>query len=93
MTEDATPQDEPTRDESTQDESTQAPAPGPAFSVVSGEPTDEELAALTVVLLAATSGDTPAAPKRVTGSWSDPVQLARYPVRHGIGGWRAGARR
>ncbi len=83
MTGDATPQDEPTT----------PAAPGPAFSVVSGEPTDEELAALTVVLLAAASGDQPSAPKRVTGSWSDPVQLARFPVRHGIGGWRAGALR
>lgn len=81
MIEDATPQDEP------------APAPGPAFSVVSGAPTDEELAALTVVLLAATSGDKPPAPKRAAGSWSDPIQLARFPVRHGIGGWRAGALR
>ncbi|PRZ33881.1 acyl-CoA carboxylase epsilon subunit-like protein [Antricoccus suffuscus] len=79
MTEEVTPHDDA------------SPAPGPAFRIVSGEPTDEELAALTVVLLAAASGDEPAAPKRVAGSWADPAHLARVPVRHGIGGWRAGA--
>jgi len=63
----------------------------PAFRVVSGRPTDEELAALTLVLLAAGSGDDAPPAKRVTGSWADPAHLARVPVRHGLGGWRAGA--
>lgn len=63
----------------------------PAFRVVSGRPSDEELAALTLVLLAAGSGEDTAPARRVAGSWADPAHLARVPVRHGIGGWRAGA--
>ena len=67
------------------------PSAPAVFRVVSGRPTDEELAALTLVLLAAGSGHAVAPVKRVVGSWADPVQLARVPVRHGVGGWRAGA--
>ena len=57
------------------------------FRVVRGAPTDAELAALTVALLAATpAADTPA-PRR--SAWSDPAAHLRRPLPVGPGAWRA----
>ena len=56
--------------------------------VVSGNPTPEELAALTVVLAAASSAsaDDQSTPR---SRWSIPAM--RRPLAHGPGGWRASA--
>lgn len=57
------------------------------FRVVRGEPTAEELAALTVVLAAAASAGpddpAPATPDR----WSDPATRFRTPLHPGPGAW------
>lgn len=57
------------------------------FRVVRGEPSDAELAALTVVLAAAAAGggDAPA-PSR--DRWSDPAAAMRVPLTVGPGAWR-----
>ena len=59
-----------------------------AFRVVRGEPSDEELAALTVVLAAATAP--PPAPEgpRVRDRWSDPAARFRTPLQPGPVAWR-----
>jgi hypothetical protein len=59
-----------------------------AFRVVRGEPSDAEIAALTVVLAAAAAvpaGPAPAARDR----WSDPAARLRTPLHPGPGAWRA----
>jgi hypothetical protein len=60
-----------------------------AFHVVRGEPSDEELAALTVVL-AAVAAPAPAAPEAppVRSRWSDPAARFRTPLHPGPGAWR-----
>jgi len=60
------------------------------FRVVSGDPTPEELAALTVVLAAAASGGGAPAPKRAD-LWSSPAARLRRPLGVGPGAWRASA--
>jgi Acyl-CoA carboxylase epsilon subunit len=59
--------------------------------ILRGEPTDEELAALTALLAAtgseSTSPDAPAAATR--GRWNDPALRVRRPWAVGPGGWRA----
>jgi hypothetical protein len=58
------------------------------FRVVRGEPTDEELAALTVVLAAAAAGsggDAPPVPRKV---WGDPAASHRRPLAVGPDAWR-----
>ncbi|WP_219416064.1 acyl-CoA carboxylase subunit epsilon [Pseudonocardia nigra] len=58
------------------------------FRVVRGEPSDAELAALTVVLAAAaTSGAPPAGPVE-RDRWSDPSVAFRTPLHPGPGAWR-----
>ena len=59
--------------------------------VVRGEPTPEELAALTAIVTAA--GDAgPEDAEPVRGRWSDPAHAQRRPWQHGPGGWRAALR-
>jgi hypothetical protein len=58
-----------------------------AFRVVRGEPTDTELAALTVVLAAAATPPPAAAPP-VPNRWSDPSARLRTPLHPGPGAWR-----
>jgi hypothetical protein len=61
------------------------------FRVVRGAPSDEEVAALTVVLAAAATGP-PASPRpRVVDRWSDPAARLRAPLHPGPGAWRASA--
>ena len=60
------------------------------FRVVRGEPSDTELAALTVVLAAAAAAgaageDTAARPR---DRWSDPAATLRTPSAVGPGAWR-----
>jgi hypothetical protein len=56
--------------------------------VVRGDPTPEEVAALTVVLAARASqpADPPAAPRSL---WRDRAPLLRQPLRPGPAAWRA----
>ena len=66
------------------------------LSVVRGEPTAEDLAALTAVLAARTRASTPvprhpAAPRAASG-WLDRAALIRAPLRPGPGAWRRSLR-
>jgi hypothetical protein len=56
------------------------------FSVVRGDPTDAELAALTVVLAATARPPAPAPPTR--SAWSDPAARLRRPLPVGPDAWR-----
>ena len=60
------------------------------FRVVRGTPTDEELAALTVVVaaLASAPSTAPAVPR---SAWNDPANRLRRPLAIGPGAWRASA--
>ena len=59
------------------------------FRVVRGEPTDAEVAALTVVL-AAVAAEPPASPAPAAPDrWSDPAARFRRPLHPGPGAWRA----
>ncbi|WP_308259264.1 acyl-CoA carboxylase subunit epsilon [Pseudonocardia sp. H11422] len=61
------------------------------FRVIRGEPTDAEVAALTVVLAAAAaaSGEAPAGGPR--SAWNDPVARLRVPLHPGPGAWAMSA--
>jgi len=63
----------------------------PLLRVVRGEPTAEELAALTVVAAALTRRR---GRRRVmpVGAWAFPGDAHRTPLRPGPGGWRASGR-
>jgi hypothetical protein len=71
------------------------PGTAPVLTVVRGDASAEEIAALTAVLAAKTSAAAgPSAAgraQRVTGWGSRPAMLRR-PLRHGPGLWRASAR-
>ncbi len=58
--------------------------------VVSGEPSDDELAALVAVLSGRSRGavaaDAETSPERT--AWSDPARRLRQPVHPGPAGWR-----
>ncbi len=63
--------------------------PRPLLRVVRGTPSDEELAALTAIVAAATiraSGDAPARP---CSPWGDPGNRLRVPLHPGPGTWCA----
>lgn len=60
------------------------------FRVVRGTPTDAELAALTVVLLAAASPVD--APPPEPSAWTDRAARMRRPLPVGPGAWRMSAR-
>ena len=64
-------------------------SPRPALRVIKGNPSPEEIAAVTVVLTAV--GDRPsepAEPLTQAGGWSDPALRLRRPVQPGPGAWR-----
>jgi len=68
----------------------------PAFSVVSGDPTDAELAALAVVISALRrSRGALAAPEnpRITGGWKSYWHIVRWPLFPGRDAWQATLRR
>ena len=76
---------------------TDEPGGHPLFSVVSGHPSAEELAALTAVVAAklaahqrAAAPHPPARPAR--SAWLDRAALTRAPLRAGPGAWRRSAR-
>lgn len=66
------------------------PAP-PLLRVVRGEPTAEELAALTVVVAALSQRRARKRPTPV-GAWASYGNAHRGPLRAGPGGWRAAGR-
>jgi len=59
-----------------------------AFRVVRGDPSDEELAALTVVLAAVATAPPAAEVPPVRDRWSDPAARFRTPLHPGPGAWR-----
>jgi acyl-CoA carboxylase epsilon subunit len=62
----------------------------PLLRVARGDPTPEEIAALSTVLAAgaATAAGTPP-PPRSTRRWADRASMMRQPVLAGPGAWRA----
>ncbi len=62
----------------------------PLLRVVRGDPSDEEVAALTAVLAAAASQPEPE-PTAPRSAWGDPAHRLRVPLRPGPGAWRASA--
>ena len=72
---------------------TSEPGESPLFSVVSGHPGPEDLAALTVVLAARLAarqraGAAQAAARTARSAWLDRAALTRAPLRPGPGAWR-----
>ena len=63
----------------------------PLLRVVSGDPTAEELAALTVVVAALSQRRTPRRPQPV-GAWASRADAVRPALQVGPGGWRAAGR-
>ncbi len=63
----------------------------PLLRVVTGEPSAEELAALTVVVAALSQRRTRRRPTPV-GTWASFGDSHRRPLRPGPGGWRASGR-
>ena len=60
----------------------------PVLRVVRGEPSEEELAALTALVTAAGGeADEPGPPAR--GRWNDPARGFRRTVQPGPGAWRS----
>ncbi|WP_433289653.1 acyl-CoA carboxylase subunit epsilon [Pseudonocardia sp. CA-142604] len=59
-----------------------------AFRIVRGEPTDEEVAALTVVLAAAAAPAVTTTPATVRDRWSAPEARLRVPLHPGPGAWK-----
>ena len=67
-----------------------------AFQVVSGSPSDDELAALTAVLAVIRRGrGRPHTPTNaaIAGGWRSHWHLVRHDLLHGHGAWRSTARR
>ncbi|MDF5751255.1 acyl-CoA carboxylase subunit epsilon [Spongiactinospora sp. TRM90649] len=60
------------------------------MSIVRGDATPEEIAA---VILALTRRTTPpkAPTRRKTDLWRDPTHRMRKPLAHGLGAWRSGS--
>lgn len=68
-------------------------APDPRFTVTRGNPTDEEVAALVMVLSAA--AHRPADPQMsstTTSGWASYWRRARTPLHPGPGAWQASGR-
>ena len=62
----------------------------PVLQVTSGNPTPEELTALTLLLLAVAGSQAAGGqPVRQVGGWADPALRLRRPLPPGPGAWRA----
>ena len=70
---------------------TMTPSTTPLLRVVRGTPTDEELAALTVVV-AALSQRRPGRRPTPVGAWASSADALRPQLRPGPGAWRASGR-
>jgi hypothetical protein len=67
--------------------------PRPLLRVVKGEPSADELAALTVVVTALGQDRRPRRHPDPVGAWASPAaSLLRAPLRTGPGGWAASGR-
>lgn len=65
-------------------------APEPVIRIISGHPTPQELAAVTVLLLAISrSRAAGGPPEQQVGGWADPALRLRRPLPPGPGAWRA----
>ena len=64
----------------------------PLLTVVRGEPTDEELAALTAVVASLAQRRAPRSRPTPLGGWASRADTHRRPVQAGPGGWRASGR-
>jgi hypothetical protein len=72
-----------------------AAGPGPVLTVVRGNPSAEQIAALVAVLAARAASAVKAeggSRAAVRSEWSARSRLLRAPLRPGSGGWRASAR-
>jgi hypothetical protein len=74
---------------------TSEPGEQPLFSVMSGQPSAEELAALTAIVAAklaasqrAAAAQSSAAASPARSAWLDRAALTRAPLRPGPGAWR-----
>jgi len=67
----------------------QPPEAKPFFVVESGNPTPQEIAALTLVLAAAAGGDENDTPTPPVSGWARPVARMRRIGAPGPGAWRA----
>lgn len=67
------------------------PVPAQTLAIVAGRPTDEELAAVVVVLSARAGQAGPAVTPARSSAWSARSQLTRAPLAVGPGAWRASA--
>ncbi|HEY7146744.1 MAG TPA: acyl-CoA carboxylase subunit epsilon [Streptosporangiaceae bacterium] len=66
---------------------------GPELSFASGNPTEEEIAAVVTVVLARTApASAPGEPGIMRSEWASKSRLMRQPLARGPGGWRASAR-
>jgi Acyl-CoA carboxylase epsilon subunit len=68
------------------------PPAAPLLRVVRGEPTDEELAALTAVVAALSQGRRRRRRVAPVGAWASYADAHRRPLQPGPGGWRAAGR-
>ena len=67
--------------------------PQPLLRVVRGQPTDEEAAALAVVLAAKLAARPPDARRsRTAGGWADRARALRTPLTPAPGAWQSSAR-
>ncbi len=64
----------------------------PLLRIVKGEPSAEELAALTVVVAALSQQGRPRRQPTPVGAWSSHGDAHRSTLRPGPGGWRAAGR-
>ena len=64
----------------------------PLLRVVRGEPTAEELAALTVVVAALSQRHPSRRRPTPVGGWASRADAVRRPLQPGPGGWRAAGR-
>ncbi|MGY5886036.1 acyl-CoA carboxylase subunit epsilon [Modestobacter lacusdianchii] len=64
----------------------------PLLSVVRGEPTPEELAALTVVVASLSQRHRPRRRPTPVRAWAERADVLRRPLLAGPGGWRASGR-
>jgi hypothetical protein len=65
----------------------------PVLRIVKGEPTPEELAALTVLLAAASAAQAEDDQPERRGGWADPAHRLRQPLFPAPGAWQAAVRR
>ncbi|MCD2197412.1 acyl-CoA carboxylase subunit epsilon [Actinomycetospora endophytica] len=63
----------------------------PVLRIVRGDPTPEEVAALTAVLAAASGGGGEPEETGPTSVWNERESLVRRPLTPGPGAWRASA--